>query len=369
MRRIDTYGGGTKTEFPIVTDVHQLPDPGEIEREASGWIARLNGDDVSAEDRARFEAWRSRHPLNARAYEELSATWQRFASAGPLVRAVSFAQSMNEAAAGLSSRAKARPRWRWAFGAAAALATIVAIGWFSYNRLGPGTLFSTAIGEQASVSLPDGSTLELNSNSFARVDYSKASRVIHLDRGEAFFKVAHDPQRPFWVVGGGSWVRAVGTAFNVYVHSASVEVIVSEGTVKVGPAEALRGRAPSDEVIANTAASVLTVGQRADLQGAATATRQLSPSEVQRSVSWREGTVYFENQPLSDVIGELGRYTSLELIVKDDALRRLPVGGTFKANPAGAEALLTMLERGFGLRVNREGDRVYIEQERGGRAD
>jgi len=350
-----------------VTDVHQLPDPGEIEREASEWIARLNGDDVSAEDRARFEAWRSRHPLNARSYEELSATWQRFASAGPLVRAVSFAQSMNEAAAGGSSRAK--PQRRWAFGAATALATIVAIGWFSYNRLGPGTLFSTAIGEQASVSLPDGSTLELNSNSFARVDYSKASRVIHLDRGEAFFKVAHDPQRPFWVVGGGSWVRAVGTAFNVYVHSASVEVIVSEGTVKVGPAEALRGRAPSDEVIANTAASVLTVGQRADLQGAATATRQLSPAEVQRSVSWREGTVYFENQPLSDVIGELGRYTSLELIVKDDALRRLPVGGTFKANPAGAEALLTMLERGFGLRVNREGDRVYIEQERGGRAD
>jgi transmembrane sensor len=276
---------------------------------------------------------------------------------------------MNEAAAGLSSHAKARPRWRWAFGAAAALATIVAIGWFSYNRLGPGTLFSTAIGEQASVSLPDGSTLELNSNSFARVDYSKASRVIHLDRGEAFFKVAHDPQRPFWVVGGGSWVRAVGTAFNVYLRSAGVEVIVSEGTVKVGSAEALRGGVPSDEAIASSAASLLTVGQRADLQGAATATRQLSPSEVQRSVSWREGTVYFENQPLSDVIAELGRYTSLELIVKDDALRLLPVGGTFKANPEGAEALLTMLERGFGLRVSREGDRVYIEQERGGRAD
>jgi transmembrane sensor len=193
--------------------------------------------------------------------------------------------------------------------------------------------------------------------------------VIHLNRGEAFFKVAHDPQRPFWVVGGGSWVRAVGTAFNVYVHSAGVEVIVSEGTVRVGPAEALGGRAPSDEAIADTVVSVLTVGQRADLQGAATATRQLSPSEVQRAMSWREGTVYFENQPLSDVIGELGRYTSLELIVKDDALRHLPVGGTFKANPEGAEALLTMLERGFGLRISRDGDRVYIEQERGGRAN
>jgi transmembrane sensor len=352
-----------------VSDVRQLPDPGEIEREASEWIARLNGDDVSADDRARFEAWRRRHPLNARTYEELSATWQRFVSAGPLVRAVSFAQSMNEAAAGRASRANAQSRWRWTFGAAAALAAIAAMGWFSYNRLGPGTIFSTAIGEQASISLPDGSTLELNSNSFARVDYSKASRVIHLDRGEAFFKVAHDPQRPFWVVGGGSWVRALGTAFNVYLRSASVEVTVSEGTVKVGSTEVFRGGAPSDEVIASTPASVLTVGQRADLHGSATATRQLSASEVQRSVSWRDGTVYFENQPLSDVIGELGRYTSLEFIVKDDALRHLPVGGTFKANPEGAEALLTMLERGFGLRVSREGDHVFIEQEHSSHAD
>jgi transmembrane sensor len=353
-----------------MSDVHQLPDPEQIEREASEWIARLNADDLSADDRARFEAWRSRHPLNARTYEELSATLQRFVSAGPLVRAVSFAQSMNEAATGSSSHSNVPPRRYWAFAAAAAAVIVIAaIGWFSYDRLSPGTTFSTAVGEQASISLPDGSTLELNSNSLARVDYSKASRVIHLDRGEGFFKVAHDPQRPFWVVGGGSWVRAVGTAFNVYLRSIGVEVTVSEGTVEVGSADALTGRAPSDEAIASAAASVLTAGQRADLHGTAIATRQLSAAEAQRSASWREGTVYFENQPLSEVIAELGRYTNLELIVKDEALRRLPVGGTFKANPDGAEALLTMLEQGFGLQVNRDGERVYIDEERGGRAD
>jgi transmembrane sensor len=352
-----------------MSDVHQLPDPDEIEQEASEWIVRLDADDMSADDRARFEAWRGRHPLNARTYEELSTTLRRFVNAGPLVRAVSFAHLMNEAAAGVGLQSKAPPRRYWPFAAAAAAAAIAAIGWFSNDRLGPGTTFSTAIGEQANISLPDGSTLALNSNSFARVDYSKTSRVVHLDRGEGFFKVAHDPQRPFWVVGGDSWVRALGTAFNVYVRSADIEVTVSEGSVKVGSAEAFRGRAPSDDAIASTAASVLTVGQRADLHGAATATRQLSPAEVKRSVSWREGTVYFENQPLSDVIAELGRYTSLELILKDDALGHLPVGGTFDANPEGAEALLTLLTRGFGLHVSRDGERVYIDQERGGRAD
>jgi transmembrane sensor len=369
VRRIGTCGGNTGMVIPTMNDVHQLPDPAEIEREASEWIARLNADDVSSEDRARFAAWRSSHPLNARVYEELSATLQRFVSAGPFVRAVSFAQSMNEAAAGPSSHSEALPRRYWAIAAAAAVAAAAVIGWFSFGRLGPGTTVSTAIGEQASISLPDGSTLELNSNSLAWVGYSKESRVIHLDRGEAFFKVAHDPQRPFWVVGGGSWVRAVGTAFDVYLKSGGVEVTVSEGTVKVGSADALTGGPPSDAAIASTAVSVLTVGQRADLHGTASSTRQLSPAEVQRSFSWREGTVYFENQPLSDVIAELGRYSSLELIVKDDALRRLPVGGTFKANPEGAEALLTMLEQGFGLHLSREGDRVYIEKESGDRAD
>ena len=49
------------------------------ESQASEWIARLNSDDVSAEDRARFEVWRQRHPRHARAYAELSATWHEIA--------------------------------------------------------------------------------------------------------------------------------------------------------------------------------------------------------------------------------------------------------------------------------------------------
>jgi len=347
-----------------MADVHRLPDASEVEREASEWIARLNADDVSADDRARFEVWRVAHPLHARAYDELSATWQQFTAAGPLIRAVSFAQSMNEAA---TSHA---PRRRWALAVAAtAVVVVAALGWLYFDRLGPNTTFTTGIGEHATISLPDGSILELNSNSRARVDYSQRTRVIRLDRGEGFFKVARDPHRSFWVVGGSSWVRAVGTAFNVYVRPTDVRVTVSEGTVKVGSVDTLVDNVPSDDALGKAPTSVLTAGQQADLRGAATATRQLSPAELARSVAWREGTVYFENQPLSDVVEELGRYTTLKLVVKDDKLRRLPVGGTFQASSQGTEALLTMLEQGFGLSVRREAGRVYIQDERGKRAD
>jgi transmembrane sensor len=345
-----------------MADVHQLPPMTQVEREASEWIARLNADEVSAEDRKRFEAWRAAHTLHARAYEELKGTWQQFTAAGPLVRAVSFAESMNTAGRHV-------PRRRWALAASAAAALVLVLGWLYFDRLQPGTTFTTAIGEHATISLPDGSTLELNSNSLARVDYSPRTRMIRLERGEGFFEVAHDPLRPFWVVGGGSWVRATGTAFNVYVRTTDVRVTVSEGTVKVGPLVTLIDPVPSDAAMATAPVGVLTAGQQADLRGTATATRQLSPAELARSVAWREGTVYFENQPLSEVVDELDRYTTLRLIVNDDKLRRLPVGGTFKASPQGAEALLTMVEQGFGLRVRREARRVYIEGEAGKRID
>jgi len=341
-----------------MAELYQLSGRDEIEREASDWVARLNADDVSAEDRARFEAWRSAHPRHAQAYQELSRTWQELVRAGPLVRAVSFGQAMHAA-----SQAPF-PRRRWPLIAAAASIVTIALATSGYWReLKTATLFETAIGEHATVALPDGSSLELNSNSLARIDFARHARVIHLTRGEAFFKVAHDVQRPFWVVAGDSWVRAVGTAFNVYLRPGGVEVTVSEGTVKVAGERSERDT-PSDSVLAQAPVSVLTAGEQADVHGGTAAIRSLKPAELTRSVAWRQGSLYFENQPLADVVAEMNRYTRLQIEVGNDALGRLPIGGTFQANPDGAEALLTMLRDGLGLTVRRDGaDRATIEEQ------
>jgi transmembrane sensor len=78
-------------------------------------------------------------------------------------------------------------------------------------------------------------------------------------------------------------------------------------------------------------------------------------------MAWRDGTLYFENQPLGEIVDELGKYTPLQLIV-DEKLRSLPMGGTFQASPQGTEALLKMLQQGFGLTVRRTSDRIYIER-------
>ncbi len=319
--------------------------------EASEWIARLQSDAVTEADRARFQAWYAAHPGNARAYEELMITWARFAKAGRTVRAVSFGQAMRQAA-------KAR-RSRWQPGVAVAAMMMIALclGWW-WRQLPPSS-FQTGIGEHASVVLPDGSKLELNSDSAVRVQYDDAARVIRLERGEAFFTVAHAPERPFWVVADRTWVRAVGTAFNVYRREGGVRVTVSEGKVKVG--SVARGETPSDEVLGRVPVSLLGAGQQAVLRGNAASVHALAVQEVNREVSWRSGTLYFENLPLREVIEEMSRYTPLKIELAP-RVRALTVGGTFQANPQGAEALLAMLEDGLELQVRREGrERVYVE--------
>jgi transmembrane sensor len=213
---------------------------------------------------------------------------------------------------------------------------------FYLHSLTMAARFATALGERVTLSLPDGSSLHLNSDSSVRVDYSLRSRVVHLERGEAFFEVAHNVNRPFWVLAGDARVRAVGTAFGVYRHGKGVEVTVHEGTVKLGSA-------------------LLTAGEQAQLDGRVTTTRKLSQHELDRAAAWQRGWVLVENKKLCDVISELNRYTPRQLVVEDAQLCSLSVGGVFQANPQGAEALLVMLEQNFGARIQRGGDRVYIQ--------
>ena len=337
-----------------MADIHRLPNIKEVEREASEWIARLEADDVSAADRAGFDAWRSAHPLHARAYQELSSTWRQFTDAAPLIPIDAGAPPIKQ------SGAWYRPQhWRQL---AMAIGAVVAAVWlgFHLHALTTKATFETARGERATVSLPDGSTLRLNSDSRARVDYSLRSRVIHLERGEAFFDVAHDVDRPFWVSAGNGWVRAVGTAFGVYLNRKGVRVTVHEGAVRLGTADHLRP-VPLSEHTVQQAAALLTAGDQADLRGKVTTTRKLSAEELARTAAWQLGWLHVANESLCEVIAELNRYTPRQLILEDAQLCSLPVGGAFQAGPQGAEALLSMLEQNFGARIRPEADGVHIQ--------
>ena len=346
-----------------MADIRRLPEKRHVLHEATAWMARLGADDVTAEERARFEAWCSAHPLHRRTFDELTRVWDRFAAARPLVSAVAFGQSMNDAAACVEAgRARARRRRYRVAWAAALVGVLAGFGLFSNLTRDSGRTYVTAIGEHATVSLPDGSTLELDSDSRAWVNFSTRYRIAHLERGEAFFKVVHNAQWPFWVVGGNSWIRDVGTVFNVQLRATGMQVTVSQGTVKIGTIAPLLQEVPFHDVLLAhaTAISVLTAGHQAELSGTAVKIRQINRTELADAISWHARILYFENTPLSEVAEELSRYTRLHLVVSGERLRTLPVAGTFEASPRGVETFLIMLNEGLGLNVHREADRVII---------
>src|SRR3546814_10222383 len=96
-----------------------------------------------------------------------------------------------------------------------------------------------------------------------------------------------------------TWVRAVGTAFNVYRQDNGVRVTVSEGKVKVG--SVAKREAPSDSALDRVPVSLLGAGQQAVVRGGTPSVPALPMPEVDRALSWRSGTNYFENRPLREV--------------------------------------------------------------------
>ncbi|MBL8265374.1 FecR family protein [Steroidobacter sp.] len=343
-----------------MAEIHPLRSAAQIRREASEWIARLNADRVSDDDRSNFEKWRAETASHARAYEEVSATWLQMQRTGELVSSVALGQAFSASTRKAIQKSIRASKRRAVFATAAAVAMATLVGWWWVATLAPRTLFQTAIGQHANVVLPDGSSLELNSNTSARVDYTEKMRVIRLERGEAFFNVGHDAQRPFWVLAGGTWVRAVGTAFNVHMLPSGVSVTVSEGVVKVVGNAPAGSATPSDEQLSLASVSVLRAGQQASVQKAATQVRAIAAEEITRLVSWRQGLIYIKQERLDHVVDELSRYTTVRVVIENDALRALDVGGTFETSSQGTEALLTMLEEGFGLQVRRDGDTAYV---------
>lgn len=191
-------------------------------------------------------------------------------------------------------------------------------------------VYSTRVGEFHRVSLSDGSTMAVNTNSEVRVNYTGSLRKVEVVRGEALFVVAKNAERPFEVSVGGNVVRAVGTAFSVRLHDGTsekqVDVVVSEGRVAINP--------PSTQTY--PAGTVATVRN-----GRVETTTTIHLADITGKLAWTEGRLVFQGEKLSDVVQEINRYNLRQFEVADPDIASLRIGGTFVAtDPDGfAKAL------------------------------
>jgi transmembrane sensor len=197
--------------------------------------------------------------------------------------------------------------------------------------------FHTDHGQRATFTLPDGSKVTLNTDSQLRTRAADGKRQVYLDKGQAFFRVAHDASHPFVVHAAGRTVTAIGTAFDVRVEGRKLEVTLVEGKIRVEapvpPAPAPKGKAPADTPAPAIQATEMTAGSQlvaADPRG-----WTVRPANTARETSWLAGRLMFENQTLAAVAGEFSRYSDQKIVFDDPALADERITGTFRSGDVG----------------------------------
>lgn len=334
---------------------HELPSDLPLLEQAAIWFDRLSSNLVSSEELEEFERWRAT-PDNNLAFAEIEAA---YADARSAANASEMLALRHEALTRIVMPYARRKRRTWVGGAiAASLAVIASVGVWdgqldTANRrtsqiasIQP-AIYQTAVGEQLTVSLPDGSNVSLNTDSRLRLAYTNAERRLILEKGQALFHVAKGQLRPFIVQALDHIVTAHGTTFDVRIASdRKVKVALVEGVVSV--AETRRGAPPpvklqpKDVLIAS--------------DDKASVTRD---PQVEHEISWREGMIFFEDETLEQATSEVNRYVQTPIILRDERLKEIRISGAFRTGETGA--FIEALQAEFPVRVVERGnDKIVL---------
>ncbi len=365
----------------MTQNVVEFPDRSAIEEEAAVWLIKLDDDEPpSTAELALLQEWLERSPVHREELVSLATFWDKMNVLTELAVPLGSPKSGVKFGffAGLRRTAPGYRR----FGIAAIMVAVVAgtvTMWLRPDsHVASNGLYATAIGQQLTITLAEGSVVVLNTNSQVKVDYDKQYRDIRLLQGEAHFTVAKNVERPFRVYAGGGRVQAVGTAFSVYLKDHAVNVTVTEGRVILaslirpgtnrlqqplapsGTEQLFGSKAMVDDEYVNTLGTI-KAGESATIQtvvdsDASTGSwldtiETIETPEMEKRLSWRQGLLTFNGDPLEAVVDEISRYTTISIEISDPSVRAIKIGGQF---PVGeTDAMFDALEANFGLRVTR----------------
>ncbi|MEQ9463713.1 MAG: FecR domain-containing protein [Haliea sp.] len=275
---------------------------------AMGWIARFRGDDACEQDHREFALWLAADASHRQAMDLMLELWDDLGS----VRHLPFEEPLH--ATPRSSRRQ------WLAGAAALAAGLVLaiIVLPTGDQQVYSQEFQTAQGERATFTLDDQSRITLNTASRVEVEFSDSGRQVALLRGEAYFNVEPDTERPFRVDTGNAVVTAVGTAFNIYRREDATDIAVTEGVVQVTESAQAGRSARSTMLHANEYLQASNTGLGS--------TRQIDPAPL---TAWQHGEIIAREMPLLELTRELARYTDTRIVIRDRDVADLTVSGVF----------------------------------------
>ncbi len=298
--------------------------------EAAQWHAQIQNNEADWDG---FAQWLDADAANQRAYEQIALIDDevtRWASRHdrPAIAAVE------------PGHAAQHGRRRWLIGGtiAASLVALICVPMLSRPAA---TVRYAATDRQRVIALADGSSARLDRGT--RLAIADGGRgVITIETGAAYFDVRHDPQRTLTVQAGDYVIRDIGTRFAVSHRGSQMSVAVEEGMV--------------DVAWRDSAATMLKAGQKLDAsgQGGDAQVRTIDPSAV---ASWREGRLIYDDAPLSLVVADISRYTSLPISV-DPAAADLKLSGILLIEDGSH--LVKQIEALLPIDSRREGDHIRL---------
>lgn len=340
---------------------------------AAGWAVRLDRGDLSDAECDALESWLG-EPGNPEAYAEAAVAMRFFDGLDPelpelaALRAEALGGEPIADASPVARRGLDRRWMPWAGGALAAsiAAAFLFVGQPAPRDGQPGTLpqlaetvsppsvagtataYRTAVGEQRTVALADGSKVTLNTATEIAVDYRAGERIVRLLRGQALFDVAHAADRPFSVVVAGRKVTALGTIFEVRFDQDRLKVTLLRGKVRV------------DEVRADTSAvkpsalAVLAPGQQFVAVGALAPV--IASVDVDKQTLWRRSLVEFDDETVGGAVAELNRYSPTQIVVADNRVGAMRMSGIVRTGDAAEFTTLVGAMLPVASRKNAKGE-------------
>lgn len=307
----------------------------EIDETAALWVACLAGGRLDAADRRALEQWLAEDAGHATAFAEAQAA---------LGLMDEVARTPGALRVDLPPPAPVHPAHRWrGFAALAAGVTLLIAGallWTGDPLVMIVADHRTAPAERRTISLPDGSVVELGPASAIALRYDDEQRRVELLSGLAYFTAAPrvgPEQRPFVVTAASGSARALGTQFAVDRLADSVEVVVVEHEVAVAVAN------PDGQ----PTTVVLSPGQ--SVRYAAAGLAAPLSTNLDQALAWRRDRLVFDHVPLEHVVDELNRYRRGKIVIGGSALAQRQVSGVFDA--ADTDAALATIARELGART------------------
>lgn len=352
-----------------MSKVVDIPNLTQVYDEASDWVVKFDRTLTKSEE-TKFKEWIHTAPENKEVFMSMAHLWDDMDGLSRLTDL--FPEPAH------SVKKTEKPSFIFNPAALAAVFMVMAVGIafvFGPQQVRGTAAYETSVGEHSTISLPDGSTLVLNTNSLIKVDFTAQHRLITLERGEMHIDVAHDKQRPLSVKAGESVVQAVGTAFNVELLSdKKLELIVVDGKVRVGDRSDFEGEMRTNEsqvrkqpdrpvkpVFINPESLAISKGEKVLLGSIEPVPEKIDYRNIENSLSWRTGNLVFRGETLEQAIEEISRYTSVEFKIENPLIKNVRIAGLFKTGDVNG--LLNALDESFNIsskRINNKEINLYI---------